>query len=627
MTISGPRPERSPSQRIGSRAKKCFVANLPDDWLWTDLGGDEDFGYDFLVQVTANAEITRSFRVQLKGTTKPDRSAKGDFVSVELKTRTVRMYSDCTDPIMLVLADLSSASDPTACPLCHVWIHDELRRLNDGALTEDAQTTNLRIPTGNRLTEQTNVDEELERFGRLARIGESLDAIAEQVVPSMDQFARAELVQRIPASLARSSPSLFATLSEEVKLPWPEAPINTYAWFLNEAAVELRRGDWAAARERLDAAAGLGSDNQLELAHHAFLSGRVHSWRHKDADASAAYIRAASLSNVDKYWVAWAESEIRSRFELDKTPDFSDVLSRLTLNSPAILGIRARLLAAEKRFDEALQLSETIPGFEGHVARAIVLTMSGNPNAAEKAATAGLAEPDLKESTRLVLFVLRARALFQQAVGQHVEGGADEIIPPSGPVGTDIQTLRRAWCDITAAVKLMRLTGWSPNIELLSDIWVASASILGKLQDVLPLMIEASRSQPELPTIQEALETAATHLSNFEIALEANARQPDSEGAVLRRTLLLNLAGRHSDCVMLFESRGQSCAISYHMFFPALVAAIRSAEAIVRSDLVQEWDTRFLQQEPLARIHELSFYWGNLKEEGIELAGSRDAPA
>ena len=116
MSVEGPLPEQSEAQRIGCLAQKCFTSNIPDEWVPKPLDGGDDFGFDYQIQVLENNCATHIFRAQLKGSTNPDLSAAKDFFSITLKASTVRYYMKCSEPILLVLADLSSDNKPKNCP-------------------------------------------------------------------------------------------------------------------------------------------------------------------------------------------------------------------------------------------------------------------------------------------------------------------------------------------------------------------------------------------------------------------------------------------------------------------------------------------------------------------------------
>jgi hypothetical protein len=113
---------------------------------YPELDGDDDFGFDYQIQVMEDGRATYIFRAQLKGTTNPDLNTAGNFFSIQLKASTVRYYMKCTEPILLVLADLSSGDSPKHCPLYWTWIHEELRRLKAEELADDQKYLTFRIP-------------------------------------------------------------------------------------------------------------------------------------------------------------------------------------------------------------------------------------------------------------------------------------------------------------------------------------------------------------------------------------------------------------------------------------------------------------------------------------------------
>lgn len=148
--LSGALPKESDSQRIGRMAGKCFSANCPNSWSLTETDGDNDFGYDYLIQVIDHGLAKDLFLVQLKGTESPALSSDGNTYSVTIKMSTVNYYARAVEPVLLVLCDLSvDPGKPTNCPLYYRWIHDELRRLKKEGTPIDQQTVTLHVPKAN----------------------------------------------------------------------------------------------------------------------------------------------------------------------------------------------------------------------------------------------------------------------------------------------------------------------------------------------------------------------------------------------------------------------------------------------------------------------------------------------
>lgn len=611
MSVDAPLPEQSEAQRIGSLAKTCFVANRPQEWLPTELAGDDDFGFDYQIQVMENNRASHIFRVQLKGKTDPVLNSTGDFYSISLKTRTVRYYMKCNEPILLVMADLSSDEKPKNCPLYYTWIHEELRRLKADELADEQKYLSFHIPTVNLLTDETSLSDELERCRRIGKVGDALDVLADRQNPGMTSSARANLLERIPVNMERRSSTLLMAIAEEPSSAWPEAPQGSLPWHLNEAAEQLRQGNAVEAKKILDSAESLrGGATQLEQADYMYLMGRLHAFFLEDELALNAYAEAARLSgNSPKHLVAWAETQLRLRFDLDAAHDFSDVIARLDGTDAASAGMRARLLAASGKYEEAVETAKQASGSDGWAAQAIIRTMQAESELALEACMVGLAEPHLRDNSKQLFHILKARALFGLAVGKLPSAGHESVMPPTGPAGTDANKLRDAWQEILVAVRMLRSSGWTSNIELIVDIWVGAALILGKQRDVLPLLREAADARPTMPTLQVGLETVAFHNSDYALALIANARQPETNSQIIRRIVLFNAAGKHTECVNLFDSKGQSLSPSDYMFNIAITQAILSAERIVRTDLATEWESRFKAESGLAEAQALFEFW------------------
>ncbi|MER1969161.1 DUF4365 domain-containing protein [Castellaniella sp. GW247-6E4] len=98
MPVEGPLPQTGNQQDIGADAERCFRARMPRNWRPHSLDGDDDYGLDYQVQTTPGQRATDIFRVQLKGTTSPDLSSNGEFISIQLKASTVRFYDRIVEP-------------------------------------------------------------------------------------------------------------------------------------------------------------------------------------------------------------------------------------------------------------------------------------------------------------------------------------------------------------------------------------------------------------------------------------------------------------------------------------------------------------------------------------------------
>lgn len=602
MTPQGALPQASDSQRIGLLAEKCFNANRPDDWTASNLGGTDDFGFDYLVQTLPGQRATDVFKVQLKGTTVPALNAAQTHFSIDLKASTVRYYARSVEPILLVVADLSVAPAAKNCPLYYAWIHDELRRINVSGLPEHQQYVTLRVPKANQLTDHTDLSSDIQQANKLSKAGLALDLAIEQKDPSLAPDARAELIYKIPTAITARGASLMEALASDQPAPWLNPPRGSLAWQLTEIEQHLRTGNTDETETLLASAqALLPKAEPAELPEYWFLKARFVSLNGELQQASDLYLKACELgNNQPKYLSSWAESEIRRRYILDGTNDFTDLLEKLTGTDPSILGIKARIFAAEGKYDEGIALARSFSGIESLVALVIIYAMQGKPEKAIDVSDQALALPDLKASTKQLFLVMRARARFHLAIGDAALNYSEELLPPSGLPETDIALLLQAWDDIEEAVMSLRSAGWPPNVEFLSDVWAATASILGKQKQALPLLMNAANARQNLVALQSAAESLAAQCFEFSAALEANARQPQSDSTVCRRIALLHTAKKDKECVELFQQHASRLDIISPVFGEALSLAILSADRLVRTDLVNSWLKLFQSAPHLA---------------------------
>ncbi|MBZ0133567.1 MAG: DUF4365 domain-containing protein [Rhodocyclaceae bacterium] len=586
-------PQESEAQRIGHMAGRCLSATHPDSWRLKALDGTDDFGLDYQVQTVIDGQVRDIFRLQLKGTTAPETSADGSFISIDLKASTVRYYEGITEAILLALCDLSTGTQPSQGRIYFCWIEDELRRVNANELPVEQKFVTFRVPTENRLLPETNLSEHLAHSRAVSKSARAIDAIVQAARPDLTENSRAEFLSRVTGGLEARGFSLVQAIADPAATPWPEAPEGSFAWHLKEAAHQLRSGDAEAAQAQLKAAGLLaGPHTQLELAEQSFLEARVHALYGDEDSARVCYETAAKSSgNQPRYLSAWLESELRCRHR-DEITRFDDLISsaeQANQSDACVKSIHSRLLAIAGRPEDGLAIAAGIPGFEGHAAAAIIHTMVGASQEALQDCDAGLAGRNVPDRSKLLFLILRARAQFRLALEDWFASTEARALPMSGPAGVNLKLLHSVWSDIEVAVPLLMKQGWPQNVEFIADVWASSASILGRGEQTLPLLLQAARARPYFPTLQSALESLSMATGELRYALEANGRLPVDSSTQLRRVALLHMSEQHAECIELFD-RCLPVLDQEDSLFPNVIAsAALSADKMVRSDLAVRW--------------------------------------
>ena len=607
MTTSNLLPKTGDAQDIGADAEVCFIARKSKDWRAQNLAGTDDYGLDFQIQTTPNQQVTDIFRVQLKGTRSPEYSSDRSFISMQLSTSTVRYYKRIKEPILLVVCDLSVAEDPVDCHLYYVWVRDELKRLKIDLLPDNQASVTFRVPTANRLTRTTDLSDEIRQVNELSNVGHALEMKVEQMLPGMQMEERLHLVKRIESGITSRAPSFIDALSSEPNQHWPEPKQDTLAWSLVEAKKFLQAGKPEKAEPVLISAFHLQETaTQLERSEYFYLRGRCRTQSGDDSGSIEHYSLSKEIHRSEKNLSSWAEAVLRDRYVVGEENDFSDIIGKLSTYEPKVLSIKARLLGAEHKYDEAIELAQSFTGEDSEAAQAVIYTMFGKPVDALKACQAGLSLPNLTDSTKQLLLVLKARANFSKLTAtaqfEHRSRDRDTYIPPTGYADFDIDLARETWTCVEHALESLQDNGWSNNVDFLADIWAATASMLGKQNQVLSVLESVARLKPHLQNVQSALEGLSAQCGEFSIALEANGRLNSSSAKNLRRTLLLHESGKHRDCIRHFESELPNIEKSHVLFGPAITTAVVSAHKLSRTELVIEW-TKTLSEMPNMSEH------------------------
>ena len=162
-------PNRPEQHVIGDRAPIVFKYRANPEWVKNE--SESDYGWDLLINITENKQVTPNkgrqvkgdFWVQVKGTKDPKYDKNKENIRVDgIKTKTVRWLLSKKGPVMLTICD---ESDEENEPIYWVW----LQEVQDTIKYEDktGKTRNkisISIPTKQKLTRSKDCWKEIEKY-------------------------------------------------------------------------------------------------------------------------------------------------------------------------------------------------------------------------------------------------------------------------------------------------------------------------------------------------------------------------------------------------------------------------------------------------------------------------------
>ena len=152
-------PKVPDSKELGKLAELPFSNSKPTSWWGQNIGGDSDFGLDFLIQFKDESNyIKYNFFLQLKGI-KDKKKITENYIKVNLKSSTLNYYRN-NGLVILVVCDLNTQN-------CYYeFLHTILNKLNENKrYLEDSQKTHLiNIPKEQILNQDFNIEHILESY-------------------------------------------------------------------------------------------------------------------------------------------------------------------------------------------------------------------------------------------------------------------------------------------------------------------------------------------------------------------------------------------------------------------------------------------------------------------------------
>ena len=232
MTADFPQADR---KRLVSNASKALLElNVPASWNLIEISGDADFGLDVLVQLSRDGGVQHAFYIQIKGTESPDFVSSDSAVSYTLKRRTLNLYSNLVQDVMLAVAEVvldeTGKLVPERSKFYWQWMSHELASLRGAPFAVDSsstKTTNVHLPAHQILHPRLDVFPHLQERLEVVRAGFSLEDLLRSSFDQKQREGGKPALSRL-VDVAKERPQEFATLlrldgpSLSVDLP-PEA--------------------------------------------------------------------------------------------------------------------------------------------------------------------------------------------------------------------------------------------------------------------------------------------------------------------------------------------------------------------------------------------------------------------
>lgn len=539
-----------------STASKHVLDNAhPATWLLDSREGPNDFGYDFEVQVAPDNQVQSTFRLQLKGTQSPTISADGSTLSISLKVRTLNLYAQSADEVMLVVAVISFHSNGKVnhanSKIYWTWISDEIERLRGNRYAVDLEggqeEVTLKLPVTQVLTPDIDVTPYLKQRLRVARAMEDLTALALGTSPSSS--SQAEPLEQLLINV-RKHPELLS-ISFEGELELPRDGIGKE---IAEGLTYVRAGRTMLAEgvvRSIDRARLAGSPNLS--AGLLSLEGKIAMQRRQRERSLSLFEQAYAAHPVEKHLLPMAELQFFDAIDRNDKTGIEVVATSLeAVKSDDGLSLLVRVCTSAGDYETAQKTINRISIKVKRVQAELVLWSSQRKwSEVRNAAETAIASDAASSPNDLVgLQLLAARAAWQQALATSPKASdIVDTLPLTGLPSLDWEAASIAWQHALACLHRLQELGWPINVELLAPIVVAVAGAIGKHSEALPLLREAASARPEYLELQENVELLAISAGNTSIALEANLRQPEGHAVLVRRTCISFQAKDYASCL------------------------------------------------------------------------------
>ncbi len=539
------------NRRISVASKVVLNAFIPGNWVIDDIGGQNDFGFDFQVYVDVDGGVQHTFFIQLKGTEKLDLVNDGREIAFRMKRRTLNLFANTLEDVMLAVAEVKLSPSGKAVPaestIHWAWISDELRVKRGGPHEldlSDTETPTVHLAIGQLLHEDVRIEPHLQARLQLVKTAASLEEILRQNKLIGGSSRHPALGRLLSAAQAR--PDELATFVLGVELggtaAWPPEALEIRAM--------LRAGSTAQAEQALAklGEAGFGSTPFL-MALFVSQRAKIRVQRGRQDEAIALFEEAYAIDATEQNLLPLAE--LRILHAVDRN-DMAAVRATLALLSGAEsedgLSLRVRGYVSIQEFDEADRCLQRITDRKQTLARVVLLAGQRKFDELIELAVAAELDTELSRADLTSVQLVAARAAWSGATENVTLLNELNELPLSGAIGTDLDLAEKAWSMAQKCLAGLREAGWPPNTDVLAPVLCGVAGLLGKEGEAIRLLGDAPAVRPEYMDLQRNFELLSIGADETELALAANRRQPEQLEVLVRQTNLLFELRRFDEC-------------------------------------------------------------------------------
>lgn len=151
-------PQRPASHIIGEQALRVFLYKIKPAWSHEE--SRRDYGWDLLLTIVKNENVTDDFFVQLKAHDKPIYVDDGQCISESIEVATINYLLRKPMPSMLCVCDIGGGEN-----LFYVWINEDIQRIEKENPDWNKQVTvNIRVPVSNVIERDSTIHKKIEVY-------------------------------------------------------------------------------------------------------------------------------------------------------------------------------------------------------------------------------------------------------------------------------------------------------------------------------------------------------------------------------------------------------------------------------------------------------------------------------